>query len=255
MPLKMSLVCCLQAAVLARAPSKPLFLVAQSLAPLLDPDVQPSSAPPTAVAAQSILFALSLLLSAAAHSLDPYHGSSGMNALVKSLAPVLCLALDRSTNNRHWLAALVSYGGFLLATYPGSGILEWSAVAALLLLFGGTLAGVFLGRWQRGGQDCWYEMSLGSTCWCLLALAYAPPPVWSQALLVDAAAYGALSFLVQRLVRQHNKEVGWDPLRMSLALNERRALTIGLTALDSSAPARLLIGAAVAVGAASSIRV
>ncbi len=250
----MSLVCCLQALVLARSPNKQLLLVAQSLAPLFDPDVKRSRVPRTAVVGQSILFALSLLLSNAAQLVDPYHGGSGMNALVKSLAPVLCLALDRSQNATHWAAAFVSYAGFLLASYPSSGAIEWSAVLASALLFGGTLAGVFLGRLQKKTGDCWYEMSLGSALFCALALAYNPPSAWSsKEALIDAASYGVLSFVVQRLVRQHSRDVGWDPLRMSLALNERRALTIVLTAFESEAPARLVGGAAVAVLGASAI--
>lgn len=114
MPLMMSFLCCLQAAVLSSSKHKPLLLVAQAAAPSFDDEMHRSSVSSKVILLQSGLFACSLLLATAAAEMHGYYGNSSMNALIKSLAPFVCMLLKGSFNRRRWSAAVVSFCGFLI---------------------------------------------------------------------------------------------------------------------------------------------
>ncbi len=244
MPLTITILCCAQAWLLERLPDKTLMVTAQAAAPLFDTQIKPSATRWWVVALQGSLFAASLLMGAAAHRRDPFHGGAAMNALVKSLAPLLCVVFKGETRTRHWLAALGSFAGIAIASSLDSPLaLTSQALCAYGLLFAATLAGVALGFVQEHYGQCWREMSIVSTVICAGAALYAAhePTPW---LVAELSLYGTLSFFVQRAMRQFTLSINQNAFWLSMALNERRAVTIALGAWTSNAPTRLLLGAA-----------
>jgi len=256
MPAKITFLCCLQAFVLERVANKSLFLVAQSAAPIFDGQLKRSTLPLHVIALQSVLFATSLLLSAAASNYDLYHGGAAMNALVKSMAPLLCMLLRSTRTRRHWVAAAASFLGIVIASdFTTSGAASyWNIGCAFALLFGGTLAGVLLGFTQEyyRPQACWLEMSIGSTLICALSLGFALPE-FSLLLLAELALYGALSFVIGREIRAYSDSINANPFLLSMMLNERRAVTILIGAYTSGISPRLFLGGALALVAAHSV--
>lgn len=119
-------------------------------------------------------------------------------------------------------------------------------LAAHLLLFGSTLAGVLLGLTQERYGNCWLEMSIGSSLICALSVQWSAE-LFSINVLAEAFHYAVLLFLVHRVVRAHASSVRNDAFLLSLALNERRAITIALGAFQSDMPYRLLLGSVIAL--------
>jgi hypothetical protein len=255
MPAKITFLCCVQAFVLERVDSKPLFLVAQSGAPIFDQQLKRSKLPLHIIALQSVLFAASLLLSAAASNYDLYHGGAAMNALVKSTAPLLCMLLRRTQTRRHWAAATASFLGIAVASdFNASGASYWNIGCAFALLFGGTLAGVLLGFTQEyyRPHSCWLEMSIGATLLCAASVGLAVPQ-FSLLLLAELLLYGALSFVIGREIRAYSDSINANPFLLSMMLNERRAATILIGACTSGISPRLFFGGVLALAAAHSV--
>lgn len=248
MPATITALCCLQAFLLQGRANKSLFLMAQAAAPLFDRTVVRSKLPLATVALHAFLFAGSLLLGASASRFDARHGSAAMNALVKSLSPLLSVLLQGQRNWRYYLAALGSFAGIALA----SGFDEqWPAGPALLAyacLFGGTVLGVLHGLLQQRTGNCPLEMAIGAAALCAASLYWESMPAQLGAeLLFGVPFYGMLSLYVSRAVRDYSVSINYDAFRFSLMLNERRAVTIALAALVSPAPLRLVCGAALAL--------
>jgi hypothetical protein len=248
MPATITALCCLQAFLLEGRASKSLFLTAQAIAPLFDRTVARSKLPLAIVALHALLFAGSLLLGASASRFDAYHGGAAMNALVKSLSPLLSALLQGQRSWRHWLAAIGSFVGIALATDFHD---QWPAAPALLAytcLFGGTVLGVLHGLLQQHSGNCPLEMAIGAAALCAASLYWEPAPrQFGAELLIGVPLYGALSLYVSRAVRDYSTSINYDAFRFSLMLNERRAATIALGALRSPAPLRLVGGAALAL--------
>lgn len=253
MPLKITLLCCAQALLLDAAPNKSLLLTAQAAAPLFDRTVTRSRLPPAVLAMQALLLASSLLLGAAAVQTEPQHGGMAMNALVKSLAPLLSAWMRGHHNTRHWLTALGSFLGIALATGALDAPTSWqAAAAAYIYLLTATVCGVALGLAQERYGQCPLEMAIGSTLICAATLALTPlPQLLSWQALLGVPLYGLLSLYVSRAVRDYSSSVQNNAFLLSLMLNERRAATIALSALvlghGSDAPLRLFGGAGLAL--------
>lgn len=248
MPAKITVLCCLQAFLLEGRANKSLFLTAQAAAPLFDSQVKKSQLPLAVVAAQALLFAGSLLLGASASRFDAYHGGAAMNALIKSLSPLLSALLKGTRSTRHWLAALGSFAGVALATDFDGQSPAPQALTAYAFLFGGTLLGVIHGLVQERHGHCPLEMAVGSAALCAASLLWEPSvPQLSAELLLGVPLYGVLSLYVSRAVRDYSTSIKYDAFLFSMMLNERRAATIALGALRSNTPLRLLCGAALAL--------
>lgn len=219
----MSAVCSAQALLLEAAPNKLVVGGTQAIAPLFDPQVYAKRqfVAPDIVTTQGLLYTASIVLPLLASHLDSQSGSGALNAIVKSLAPCVCLLIKRSTNARVWLASLVAFFGFWLAI-PVTSPMQ---LPALALLFLGMLSGVGLGFTQERYGCAWLEMSgVASAIW--LATLAVQQPAWSLQLLLFAAIYCGVSVFVQRLVRAYSHSILHEPLQLSTALNERRALTV-----------------------------
>lgn len=246
MPVTITALCCIQAFLLEGRPNKSLFLTAQAAAPLFDRGVARSTLPFSVVGVQALLFAGSLLLGATASRFDPYHGGAAMNALVKSLAPLLSAALTGARGARCWLAALGSFAGIALATnFDG----QWPsahALAAYGLLLGGMVLGVVLGLVQERYGPCPWEMALGSALICAASLVLEPSPALGAELVFGVPLYGLLSLYVSRAVRDYSHSIKYDAFLFSMMLNERRAATIAIGAVQQqgNGSIRLLCGAA-----------
>lgn len=249
MPAKITALCCLQAFLLDGRPNKSLFLTAQAAAPLFDRSVARSNLPLSVVGVQALLFAGSLLLGATASRFDPYHGGAAMNALVKSLAPLLSAAIAGTRGPRCWLAALGSFGGIALATNFDDQWPSADALVAYALLFGGTLLGVALGLVQERYGPCPWEMALGSALICAASLVLEPSPALDAELVFGVPLYGVLSLYVSRAVRDYSQSINYDAFLFSMMLNERRAATTAIGAMlqRGSTSVRLLCGAALAL--------
>ena len=243
----MSALCCAQAIALESAPNRSLFLFAQVAAPLVDTTLRWSGAPARTIALQSALYATSVLLPAFAVLFDPYYGSSAVNALIKTSAPLLCLLLRRDGSARLWIIALCSCFGFAIASFPTE--FESGAIFAHIFISAGTLCGVLLGMSQKHDGACFYEMSLLSAALCLVTVS-AFDWNFSIDVVARAFAHGVLSFFVQREVRLFATKVRHDAFALSMALNERRALNVLIGAINTKRPMRLLIGATVAFASA-----
>lgn len=245
MPARITFLCCLQAFLLENRTNKSLFLTAQAAAPLFDRGVTRSKLPLTIVGLQALLFAGSLLLGAIASRVDSYHGGAAMNALIKSLAPLLSALFKENGNARHWIAALSSFVGIALATNFSDN--HWPSLQTLFaytLLFGGTVFGVALGLVQEHYGPCPLEMALGSALICATLLLWEPGATLTFELVLGVPFYGILSFYVSRTVREYSQSINHDAFLFSMMLNERRAVTIALGALRSNVPVRLICGAA-----------
>lgn len=253
MPATITALCCAQAWLLERLPDKSLLVTVQAAAPLFDGQIPASQVHRAVVVLQGSLFALSLLLGALAQRSDPYYGGAAMNALIKSLAPLMCIAIKGDTRSRNWLAALGSFGGIVLATGTHAWlVLTPDALTAYSLLFAATLAGVALGLVQEYYGHCWREMSLVSALICAGAALYDKHEPTPQ-LALELALYGTLSFFVNRAMRQYTTSVHQSAFWLGMALNERRAVTIALGAWTSAAPTRLLLGAALTLASVQTL--
>ena len=252
MPAIITALCCLQALVLEQRSDKGVFLAAQAAAPLFDPSVRRTQLPLRAIAAHALLFAGSLLFAAWASRIDRYHGSAAMNALIKSLSPLLSAWLSGQRSSRHWLAAIGSFAGIAVATdfyIDGTRQGTLAPLAAYGCLLVGTVLGVLHGFVQQAYGDCPLEMAVGAALICASTALWDAPPALSAELVLGVPLYGALSLYVSRSVREYAKSINYDPFAFSLMLNERRAVTIALGCLQSQTPMRLLAGAALALAA------
>lgn len=248
----MTVLACAQALLLDYAPHRTLCIVAQAAAPLLDTRRTPPL-PRHIAALQCLLHAASLLLPAYAFRQNPQYGGSAMNALVKALAPILCLLLQWRASRMQIYASVVSYLGFLIASWPSDGEWRTDLLSAQALLFGGTLCGVLLGLTQQRYGVCWFEMSLGAAALCALTIEWRDITDLSFVSIAAALAFGALSFAVQAAVRDYSEMVEHDAFRLSMALNERRACTILMGAAGSDGPVKLICGAAVALAGVQAV--
>lgn len=225
------------------------MVAVQAAAPLFDSEIRGSRLPLSIVVLQGSLFALSLLLGAMAHRSDAFHGGAAMNALIKSLAPLICVAIKFEYRPLYWVSALLSCVGIVIAsTADGLDELATGAISAYALLGAATLCGVALGLVQERHGHCWREMALVSTLICV-AVAVLDTHQVSADLIWQASLYGTVSFFVQRSMRHYSLEVHQSAFWISMALNERRAVTVALGALNSAAPLRLLAGAALTLSA------
>lgn len=252
MRLKMIFLSVAQALMLDYAPQRSLCVAIQCTVPLLDTRVPRTLCDRTTVLFQGVLYAASLLLPLLALHMDPVYGNSGAAALVRTTAPLWTLLIVPGglTQWRRWLAALVSWLGLYVAVWPHT--LSGGAVSAHLLLVASTACGVLLGAVQQQCGACWREMSLVASIIATLNFAATSHLVSTDvaASLLFVLAYGALSFLAQRAVREFQIATRHRAYDLTMALNERRAITVMICAFrDQSgvALARTLGGGAIAL--------
>ena len=246
MPLLMSLACCAQALLLDYAPQRAFVAGVQFIVPLLDKQIYLSTAsiPPMPIlVTQCLCYILSLYFPIWATWVDSEQGNGAMNAVVKTLAPCVVLVAQRSRNAKAWLASLVSYSGFLLAAQSTNSF-SWLAIA---LLCAGMLCGVALGLLQQKYGCSWYAMSVaGTSFWIFTTTEW---PLFSS--IGYCLVYGVVSHVVQRQVRAYSESVAHNALKLSSALNERRALSILIyTVVASEIRVQWIVGAMVALAGA-----
>jgi hypothetical protein len=157
--------------------------------------------------------------------------------------------------------------GIYIAIWPPTLGAGGFAAQALLLL--STLCGAALGVVQQRHGPCWREMSLIS-CLCS-ALCWLVADQQSRGgggtgagggggggarALLFLLAYSTLSFFVAQTVRAFQQQTRHDAYALTMALNERRAVTILISALLSATDrvelARMLLGSGLAIVASSS---
>lgn len=240
----------LQALALDSSPNKPLAVLAQTAAPLLDLDSEPvrAAVPLRYTALQCVLFTMSILLPLRARELHIYHGSGMLNGLVKAVVPVLCMLVTRKRTRRLWFAVLIACTGFVLAALPRDGKWRPPMFGALALLFVGAACGVLLNVVQATYGYRSTEISVGAVILSCMSLALRGLGVVTQQALVSVLVYGVLSFCVQRVVQQYAESVGRNALLFNFALGQSRIATVLVRVFDTKAPYWLLVGALLALG-------